>query len=275
MLRKLMKHELRATGRVMVPMLLITLICAVGGNLSVYHLVESGSVVLNFLGIMLLTAFFAALAGTFIVSFVLMIRRFYQNLLRDEGYLMMTLPVTVNTHVLGKLLVSVFWAAVTAITALLAMFILMFELEYVDLIFYDLGEMLALLQFDDLYLMDYAGHAALFVIEVMLLLVAADACLCLQLYAAMAAGHSFTHHKGLFSVAAYFVFAAGWSILQNGAQRVFYLAAPDGIRLGLQNISAFAATHINMLAMLLLTVIPAALWYAVTIWFLKHRLNLD
>ena len=35
MLRKLMKHELRATGRLMVPMLLVTLLTAVGANLSI------------------------------------------------------------------------------------------------------------------------------------------------------------------------------------------------------------------------------------------------
>ena len=34
MLRKLMKHELRATGRVMGPLLLLVLVAAVGGNLS-------------------------------------------------------------------------------------------------------------------------------------------------------------------------------------------------------------------------------------------------
>lgn len=275
MLRKLMKHELRATARVMGPMLLLTLAAAVGGNIAVYHLVESEAAVLNLIGVFLLMAFVAAIAGAFIVSFVLMIQRFYQNLLRDEGYLMMTLPATVHEHVLSKLFVSILWAAATAVTAVLAMGILVFNLEFVDLILYDLGGLFAQLEFSGLRMMDYAGHAALFVVEMILLAIVVDSCLCLQLYAAMAAGHSFTHHKGLLSVAAYFVMSIAWSMLQNGALYLLNLIAPDGISLGLQNLSPFMVTHINVAAMILLLMIPTAIWYAVTTYFLTHRLNLS
>ena len=275
MLRKLMKHELRATARVMGPMLLLTLAAAVGGNIAVYHLVESDAAVLNLIGVFLLIAFVAAIAGAFIVSFVLMIQRFYQNLLRDEGYLMMTLPATVHEHVLSKLFVSILWAAATAVTAVLAMGILVFNLEFVDLILYDLGGLFAQLEFSGLRMMDYAGHAALFVVEMILLAIVVDSCLCLQLYAAMAAGHSFTHHKGLLSVAAYFAMSIAWSMLQNGALYLLNLIAPDGISLGLQNLSPFMATHINVAAMILLLMIPTAIWYAVTTYFLTNRLNLS
>jgi len=275
MLRKLMKQELRATARVMGPMLLLTLAAAVGGNIAVYHLVESDAAVLNVIGVFLLMAFVAAIAGAFIVSFVLMIQRFYKNLLRDEGYLMMTLPATVHEHVLSKLLVSILWAAATAVTAVLAMFILVFELEFVDLIFYDFRELLAQLEFSGLRLMDYAGHAAVFVLEMILMMIVADSCLCLQIYAALAVGHSFSHHKGLLSFAAYFGLSIAWSFVHNGALHLLNLIAPDGISLGLQNLSPFVVTHINMAAMILILMIPAAVWYAVTTWFLKNRLNLD
>jgi len=275
MLRKLMKQELRATVRVMGPMLLLTLAAAVGGNIAVYHLVESDAAVLNVIGVFLLMAFVAAIAGAFIVSFVLMIQRFYKNLLRDEGYLMMTLPATVHEHVLSKLLVSILWAAATAVTAVLAMFILVFELEFVDLIFYDFRELLAQLEFSGLRLMDYAGHAAVFVLEMILMMIVADSCLCLQIYAALAVGHSFSHHKGLLSFAAYFGLSIAWSFVHNGALHLLNLIAPDGISLGLQNLSPFVVTHINMAAMILILMIPAAVWYAVTTWFLKNRLNLD
>ena len=270
-----MKHELRATARVRGPMLLLTLAAAVGGNIAVYLLVESEAAVLNLIGVFLLMAFVAAIAGAFIVSFVLMIQRFYQNLLRDEGYLMMTLPATVHEHVLSKLFVSILWAAATAVTAVLAMGILVFNLEFVDLILYDLGGLFAQLEFSGLRMMDYAGHAALFVVEMILLAIVVDSCLCLQLYAAMAAGHSFTHHKGLMSVAAYFVMSIAWCLLQNSALYVLNLIAPDGISLGLQNLSPFMVTHINVAAMILLLMIPTAIWFAVTTYFLTHRLNLS
>ncbi len=275
MLRKLMKHELRATVRVMGPMLLLMLAAAVGGNIAVYHLVESDAAVLNMVGVFLLMVFVAAIAGAFIVSFVLMIQRFYKNLLRDEGYLMMTLPVTVHEHVLSKLIVSIIWAAATAVTTMLAMGILMFELNFVDQIIHELSQIFAQLEFNDLRLMDYAGHTLVFVLEAILLAIMADACLCLQLYAAMAVGHSFTHHKGLISVAAYFGLSIAWSCLQNGALHLLRLMAPQGINLGLESLSPFAVTHIALWGMILVILIPTAIWYAITTYFLKNRLNLS
>lgn len=275
MLRKLMKHELRATVRVMGPMLLLMLAAAVGGNIAVYHLVESDAAVLNMVGVFLLMVFVAAIAGAFIVSFVLMIWRFYKNLLRDEGYLMMTLPVTVHQHVLSKLFVSILWAAATVITTILAMGILVFELEFVDLIFYDLSEFLVQLEFSGLRLMDYAGHAAVFALEVVLMMIVADSCLCLQIYAALAVGHSFSHHKGLLSFAAYVGLSIAWSLTQNGALHLLRLMAPQGINLGLESLSPFAVTHIALWGMILVILIPTAIWYAITTYFLKNRLNLS
>ena len=274
MLRKLMNHELRATGRVMGPMLLYTLLTAVGGNIAVHNLVDGESAILNMLGVFLLIAFAGALGASVIVAFVLMIQRFYKNLLRDEGYLMMTLPVTVHAHVLSKLLVSLIWSAATAVTVVLAMAILMFELNAVDMFIYELSEIFSQLRFSDLMMADYLGHAALMLVEGIALAMAAEACLCLQLYAAMAAGHSFTHHKGLLSVAAWFVFSAAWSALQNGALYLLGRIAPDGIRLWMEGISPFAEMHLTMLAMIAALLIPVAIWYAMTTYFLKNRLNL-
>lgn len=274
MLRKLIKHELRATGRVMGPMLGLTLLAAVGGNIAVHNLLKTGNDLLNFLGLFLLMLFMAILIASFVVSFVLMIRRFYQNLLRDEGYLMMTLPVSVHAHVLSKLIVSLLWAAATMMTMAAAVCILVFELEFVDLILYDLADLLAGVEFSGLKLMDFAGQTALLLAEIVLLLAVAESCVCLHLYAAMAVGHGFTHHKGLLSVIAYFVMSFGWSAIQNGALAVFNRLAPNGISLGMQNLSPFAATHINMMALTAVTLIPAAVWYAITTYCLKNRLNL-
>lgn len=275
MLRKLIKHELRATARVMGPMLLLTLAAAVGGNVAVHHLVENEATALNVIGVFLLMAFVAAIAGSFIVSFVLMIQRFYKNLLRDEGYLMMTLPASVHEHVFSKLFVAILWAAATAVTAILAMFILVFEMEFVDLIFHDLWTLLNEAQFDGMRLMDFAGNTMVFILEMILLMIIADACLCLQLYASMAAGHSFTHHKGLLSVAAWFAFSAAWNMLQNGTLYLLHAIMPEGISFGLNGISQLAAMHITLCGLMILLLIPTGIWYAVTVCFLKKRLNLD
>ena len=107
MLRKLLKHEFRATGRIMLPMYLVLLVTALGSaNLSMRYLLDNDAWFLSMLGILLLTAFGFAIGGVFIVSFILMIQRFYKNLLQDEGYVMLTLPVSIHEHIWTKLTVS-------------------------------------------------------------------------------------------------------------------------------------------------------------------------
>ena len=83
MLRKLLKHEFRATGRIMLPLFLIVLGTAVGANLSVRVLMETSNKVLNILGGLLIAAFAVAIFGVCIMSMVVMVRRFYKNLLQD------------------------------------------------------------------------------------------------------------------------------------------------------------------------------------------------
>lgn len=275
MLRKLMKHELRATARVMGPMLGLTLLSAVGGNVAVHNLLEADSALLSLLGSFMLTAFMATLAAVFIVSFALMIQRFYKNLLRDEGYLMMTLPVTVHEHILSKLFVSLIWAAAAAVVMALSMGILVFRIEYIENIMRELSEIIPQLKFKDLLLADYMGHAVLYFVELILLLIAADSCLCLQLYAAMAAGHSFTHHKGALSVAAFFAFSTIWSVIRNGAAMLLNWVDWEGLGLWLGALPEPARTHIVLLGATAMLLIPCALWYAVTAYFLKNRLNID
>lgn len=45
-----------------------------------------------------------SLAGTAIAALIAVLRRFYMNLMGDQGYLTLTLPVKASTHVLSKLI---------------------------------------------------------------------------------------------------------------------------------------------------------------------------
>ena len=146
MLRKLMKHELRATGRIMGPMLLITLLAAVGANLSIRWLLNLQSTLANVLGGLLLAAAIMMPIAVWVMAFVLMIRRFYKNLLRDESYLMMTLPVSVHKQILSKALVSVIWFAVALVTVMLGILIVMADVSLIEAIRQGLEELMALLR---------------------------------------------------------------------------------------------------------------------------------
>lgn len=270
MLRKLMKHELRATGRVMGPMLLLVLVAAVGGNISTYRLLESGNAVLGTLGTLLLMAFVIAIAAACIAAFALMVQRFYKNLLRDEGYLTMTLPVSVHEHIWAKLLVTlIWWVAVTLVVAA-ALFILVFNGNTLR----GIGEVLAKLQLGDLNVTKSLAHCLLFCLELGLLLLVSCAGICLHFYAALSVGYSFTHHKDALSVAGYFGMSIVFYLLQSGALRLLNLLGLHGIRLWMQNLAPITQTHLTLLGVAAALAVPAALYYAVTAYFLKNRLNL-
>ena len=115
MLGKLIKHEFRATGRVMLPMYLVLLATAVGSNLSGRWMLGSSRSALSVLGTLIVVAFGFAIFGVLLMSFVLMIQRFYKNLLQDEGYLMFTLPVSVHQHIWAKVIVSAVWFIATVL----------------------------------------------------------------------------------------------------------------------------------------------------------------
>lgn len=270
MLRKLIRHELRATGRVMGPMLLLVLVAAVGGNLSTNRLLETKSRVLNTLGIVLLTVFVLAIVAACTLAFALMVQRFYKNLLRDEGYLTMTLPVSVHEHIWAKLLSSLIWWIAVTVAVAAGMFILMFNQSMVKWI----GQILERLSMTDLNLSRNLPHMVLFCTELLLLLLVGCACVCLHFYAALAVGHSFTHHKDALSVLGFFVLPMGWTLIQSIAMHLLKLVNPEGIRLWMQSLGPATQTHLTMLGVTAVMAIPAALYYAITAYFLKNKLNL-
>ena len=126
MLRKLLKHEFRATGRIMLPMYLVLLVTALGSNLAGRKMLD-GPDILNTLGVLIVMAFGFAICGVMLMSFVLMIQRFYKNLLQDEGYLMFTLPASVHQHIWSKLIVSSVWFIVTVLAIIAASLVVAYQ----------------------------------------------------------------------------------------------------------------------------------------------------
>lgn len=54
-----------------------------------------------------------AIIGLIILTYVLIIRRFYANLVGDQGYLSLTLPVSTRQHMLSKLISGLFFELLT------------------------------------------------------------------------------------------------------------------------------------------------------------------
>ena len=271
MLRKLIKHEFRATGRIMLPMYLILLITAVGANISGRGLIGSSFWVLDTLAVLVVMAFGFAIVGSCLLAFVLMIQRFYKNLLQDEGYLMMTLPVSIHQQIWAKLIVSSVWFVLTVLAIIAAAMVVAYDVGFVTEFFDALRHLL------QGFLKLNAGEAVngvVICVESLVFLFLGLAAFSLQFYAALSVGHSFANHKLLTSTGCFFAFQFAMQFLIGG----FFVASNQlGFFRFLDrwDLSPLAAVHVGMLMLIGFTVVYGAIFYAITTFFLKRRLNLE
>ena len=127
MLGKLIKHEFRATGRILLPVYLVMLLTAALVRGFQVLTEQTAGEFMRALAVLSVLLFSAAVFGGSILAFVLMIYRFYKNLMTDEGYLMFTLPVTTGQLIWSKMIVSAVWLLATAAMDVLSMFISVFD----------------------------------------------------------------------------------------------------------------------------------------------------
>ena len=265
MLRKLMKHEFRATGRVMGPLFGLLLIAALAARFSVGVLLESDARFLNLLGGLFVTAFAIAIAGVCVMSLVLMINRFRTNLLGDEGYIMFTLPASVHQQIWSKLIVSAVWFIATGLAVVAAGFILVAQQGFWLEIRRGFAEIFRHLT------AYYAFNGTAFLFELLALIFVGCCVLCLEFYAAMAIGHSFANHKVLYSVLSFLGLQFVMQLLSGG---ILVGTNYDLLTVSLPS-DGVLAMHSVMLTVIASTAVFGAVYYVITTMFLKKRLNLE
>ena len=270
MLRKLLKHEFRATARIMGPLYLILLVTAMGANFSARVMDRADSRLLNALGALVVMAFVVAIIGVCFMSFFLMLQRFYRNLLRDEGYIMFTLPASVHQQVWSKLIVSAVWFLATGAAVMVSMLVVSVDGTFLPALILEIGYVF------DAMTAYYALNGTAIVLEFAALCFLGCVAFSLQFYGARAVGYSRPNHKMAWSVAFFFLFQFVVQILGT-----FLLLALDESPLHrlLMNVdihvTPMLGIHIGMGVMIAGVVIYGAVFYAVTAYFLKRHLNLE
>ena len=220
--------------------------------------------------------FVAGLMAVCIMSVVVVINRFRQNLLGDEGYLMFTLPVSVDQHIWAKLIVSAIWFLATALTCMLAVVLVLlcnvrtFDVNWseVGYVMSELGRMMK--QFGILHIVGYC-------LELLVMFFAGVCVSCLTFYCAMAIGYSFANRKVLLSILAFFGLDIFFSMVQSAL-----IAALNGMpgverfldNLDLSQVGTAGSVHIVMLCWILYLAVYAAVLYIPTRLLLKKKLNL-
>ncbi|WP_312279301.1 hypothetical protein [Oscillibacter sp.] len=267
MLRKLIKHEFRATARVMGPLFLIILVLALTANLSLQFLLDASGFFPNLMGGLLLFAFGIGMAALVIISIVLMVERFRANLMGDEGYVMFTLPVSGHQLVWSKIIVSTVWFIATTVVEALAILVCAFDLDLLRDIF-DSSLFGRTLEAIKALVVEYGLNLPMMAVEIIAVSLLACAVLCLEFYAAIAVGHSFANHKSAWSVLFFFAF-------QFVTQIVSGLFVNTDFFTGLFNTGGMNSFHQLMAVLICMELLNGGIFYAVTTVTLKKRLNLQ
>ncbi len=281
MLGKLIKHELRATARIMLPVYGAVLALAVMANISLRLLQNDLAPILEMLLGLILSAFGIGLFAAMAVTVVLLIRRFYMNYLKDEGYLMHTLPVSVHSLIWSKTIVSCLWIIATMLVCWLAM---------LTTALIQSGTALAEL-FEDfptaqelVYSLNQVGISVqqleLLGALMLALLVVGSVVSCLQFYAAMSLGQMFANNKVLLSVVFYLVinFAVStvFTVVFSTAIGAIYAAGGEQALASYLDSASKSLDFFNTLLGfgLVFSLIEGVAFYLITWLGLKKKLNL-
>lgn len=222
MLGKLIKHEFRATARIMLPVYAAVLILAVLANISLYFLQDDLAPILSLLLGLVVAAFIFGVIASLVVTIVLLVRRFYTNYLKDEGYLMHTLPVDVHSLIWSKTLVSSVWFLVSMLLVWVSVLITVLIQTGTPLseLFQNLPTRQEILDALAQLGIPEAELWAFGILMVAMIFVGAIAS-CLQFYAAMSLGHMFSNNKVLLSVVFYIAINMAVSIASTVLMSVF------------------------------------------------------
>ena len=287
MLGKLIKHEYRATGLLMAPLFGALLLLAVFVRVSDLILSAADApVFFEALNALLLVVYVLAILGVTVFATILMIKRFHQNFLTDEGYLMFTLPAGVHSLLWSKLITAALFFIFTFLAEALSVAIVVWQGGMAADIYHGFASF-----FQELngY---YMANGVAFALEALALLFVSLLVTCLLFYAPMSIGYSFANHKGLLSVVFYFVIQAvlqifgvftlagladDSSLLNHLLQNVF-----SGGRMVVVNGVVSEAPHAvaqffhgTMLLSLLADLVLGAILYFLTYFMLRKRRNLQ
>ena len=250
MLRKLLKYEFKSTARKFLPLYGAIVAISLLLNLGVRfpHLIT-----MNILSGFILFGLFVALA---ILTLTTVIKRFKDNLLSDEGYLMFTLPVSCEKLILSKLLAAIVWIISSGIFAVISALLIMANkafLEEMSELFNQLPELLALLTAEHIVI------GILFLITVF----TQSVYFVLLIYTSISVSQIsvFNKHRTAVSIVTFIIN----TIIGNGYQNIFG-------NTNFQNLSGI----INLLTVCIITNLTlCGIMFASTNYLLKNHLNIE
>lgn len=271
MVRKLIKHELSAFSRSMLPMEVMLLGIAVLTRF--VQLFENESRAYDIVRTSAVVVLVIAIIVSLVMSVVISIKRFYTNMFTSEGYLTMTLPVTATEHIAAKLTVAVISLLTTLLTVVVALGIAA------------LGDLLievfkAIAFLCDMFYSRLGVHFVIYCVELVICALAIAVYQLLLFYGCISIGQTAKKRRVLTAFGVYFAYY----ILTQIVGTVFIIIVanePDWLNELAVSFTDFATEHNRAVYHLLIwgvtclcTVLSTA-WFFINRYVLKNRLNLE
>jgi ABC-type transport system involved in multi-copper enzyme maturation permease subunit len=209
-----------------------------------------------------------AIVAMAIVTIVMIILRFFRNLLGDEGYLMFTLPVTREQHILSKLLAAVVWSLCSAVLIFLSILLLVGAFGGWDEIVKLINEAIA----NGIPIVRYT------IVSILVMLINCVSSI-LMLYAAMAIGPNILKNRVGGSILAFIIIAIASSFASSGImvgtmlQNSFFGMmmnpfSPSPSEIGMAVVDSL------MVGTAIFGAVSAVVYWVLTQFMLKKKLNL-
>lgn len=266
MLIKLLKFECRATGRVLFPLYLAAIIISVISGIVFNHNIGAninvgGDGFINFaLCFVIAFLFGITVTASVVISYIMTIQRFRKNLLGNEGYIMHTLPVSMNSQIAAKLITAVIYEIISVCVAVFSWVIVVFSMTEVNLsdivstLFSAFSEISQFI----------TGEICVYIFEVIVGMIVMLISFNLKIYAAMSIGYSKNSHRVMKSVGFYILFYIITQII-NSCITNFAIS---------NNVLGIYSHWFLDLSVVIYIIYSIVFWF-ITSYFLRKKLNLQ
>ena len=269
MVTKLYKYEFLHYVKSLLPFWLIIPIIAIVNR--VIQLFETNNAIFKLIFGSSIVTFVIAIAVALVMNVITAITRFYKNLFTAEGYLTMTLPVTVTQHILVKITTAVLFTILTVINVIISLCIV------------SSGELLVEIIKAIAYTFDAAfkhmgADLILLIIEFIVAMLLGLFTSLFTFYTCITVGQLAKKNRVLMAFGVYF----GLSFLSQifaTAMSISFAVAPDFYenlaRFIEQNFTGIQVAHLALIFSIIVYLIGSVIHFFISKFIMSKKLNLE
>lgn len=261
-----LKYDLKSLFRLVWPLYVVGIALPIGIRVFgwVQNLPIFDSFVFEMISVMYMGIYVISLVALVIWPIVVTVRDFFNSMLKDEGYLTNTLPVSRNILFISKEVAGLMVFCLSGLILVLSLWILSMDFP-------------VQVYFSGLPLQD--GHAIGVIILMVLMILASFYQSITMIFLSMMLGQMHRSNKGLFSVVYYFLINFGMQVLALILLMIFVYCV-DHFNMD-QGFTLYFTSYEWLVAMVMfgaLTVynlIWGGIFHGIGVWISNHKLNLE